>query len=122
MLVTIYIFSNDPIVITVKTDENGNWSYELDKELENGQHEAYVAVADDSGKILAKSEPIAFVKTAEAATIVPAPGSESNQSPIARSQQQYVLIAIIITVVCLGIALALIGILTCKRHSDERIN
>jgi hypothetical protein len=38
--ITLYIYS-DPVVVTVKTDEDGNWSYILDKELEDGHHEVY---------------------------------------------------------------------------------
>ena len=30
--VTLYIFSNDPIVITISVDDNGNWNYELNKD------------------------------------------------------------------------------------------
>jgi hypothetical protein len=66
--VTIYIYSETPTVVTVMTDENGNWSYSMDKDLENGVHEAYVAITDNEGHITAKSEPFVFVKTAQAAT------------------------------------------------------
>ncbi|EKE19261.1 MAG: hypothetical protein ACD_9C00070G0004 [uncultured bacterium] len=121
-IVTIYIFSEDPIVITVRADENGNWNYELDKELADGQHEAYVAVTEDSGKIISKSEPIAFVKTAQAATVIPISELTNNQSPIEKSSQQYILIAIVIMSVCLAVALVLIGFLSHKRNLDEGIN
>lgn len=121
-LVVIYIFSNDPVVISVKADANGDWNYELDRDLADGQHEAYIAVTDNAGKIISKSEPIAFVKTAQAATLIPLSELTDNQSPVERSSQQYVLIAIIIMFVCLAVALALIGFLTHKRNLDEGIN
>lgn len=79
--ITIYIYS-DPIVLTVKTDADGNWSYILDKNLEDGEHEVYVAVTDNTGKITAKSEPLAFVKTAEAATIIPPLEASANERAI----------------------------------------
>jgi hypothetical protein len=66
--VTIYIYSETPTIVTVMTDENGNWSYSMDKDLENGVHEAYVAITDNEGHITAKSESFVFVKTAQAAT------------------------------------------------------
>lgn len=66
--VTLYIYST-PIIVTVKTTENGDWRYELDKELENGEHQMYVASVDNSGKIIARSNPISFTKTADAASI-----------------------------------------------------
>jgi len=121
-IITIYIFSNDPIVITIKADENGNWNYELDKELANGQHEAYVAVIDEVGKIVSKSEPIAFVKTAQAASVIPVSELSANQSPMENSSAQYILMAIGIMSVCLVLALIAIGFLTYKQNPHEGIN
>ena len=66
--VTLYIFST-PVVVTVKTDETGRWTYTIDKEMENGKHDVYVAMTESSGKIIAKSSPIPFVKTADAVSL-----------------------------------------------------
>ena len=121
-IVVIYIFSNDPVVISIKADANGSWNYELDKELADGQHEAYVAVTDDAGKIVTKSQPIAFVKTAEAASMIPVSELKDNQSPMESSTQQFVLMAIIVMSICLVIALAAIGFLTHRRNFNERRN
>lgn len=66
--VTVYIYSGQPIIVTVKTDSNGDWTYTIDKELAEGNHEVYVAVTNNSGAIKAKSEPLPFVKTAQAVT------------------------------------------------------
>lgn len=63
--VTLYIFST-PIMVTVKADASGAWSYVFDKELEDGTHEVIVAMTDNTGRIVAKSAPFAFTKTAEA--------------------------------------------------------
>lgn len=120
-VVKVYVFSEDPVVITVKADENGDWSYELSKELADGQHEAYVAITDDAGSIVSKATPIAFVKTAEAATVIPYSELKNNESPMQRSAASYVLIAMVIMSVCLVIALGLIGILTHKHNSNEPI-
>jgi hypothetical protein len=38
----LYIFS-DPIVVTVKTNQKGEWSYFLEKKLEKGDHKIYAA-------------------------------------------------------------------------------
>lgn len=66
-ILTLFIYSVDPLVITVKTDDDGNWEYELDKKLEDGEHELYVTITDDTGKIQSQSNPIAFfVKEAKA--------------------------------------------------------
>ncbi len=54
--VTLFIYSTQ-IVARVKTDSDGSWTYELDQEIENGEHQMYVATTDNSGKLLAKSNP-----------------------------------------------------------------
>lgn len=64
--VTVYVFST-PIVVTVKTDSRGEWEYKFDQELDNGNHEVYVATVNNSGKLVARSNSIPFTKTAEAA-------------------------------------------------------
>ena len=66
--VTVYIFSL-PIVVTVKADSEGNWNYTLDKELDNGKHQVYVGLTDVKGKLVVKSNPLPFVKTASAITV-----------------------------------------------------
>lgn len=58
-LVTLYIYSN-PIVVTTKTDDYGNWTYTLDQPLDNGEHEIYVTVTDTTGDIVAKGSPFSF--------------------------------------------------------------
>ncbi|MCK9578072.1 Ig-like domain-containing protein [bacterium] len=59
-VVTLFIYSTMPIVITVKADSNGNWIYELDKTLINGKHEAYVVINNSEGRILEASLPKPF--------------------------------------------------------------
>lgn len=67
--VLLYVYSYVPMVLTTTTDENGDFSYDLSDNVVDGQHEVYVAVTDDTGKITKKSEPLAFfVKGAVAAT------------------------------------------------------
>lgn len=66
-VVSLFIYSVMPIVVTVNTDANGNWVYELDKTLVDGKHEAYVVINDEHGKIESKSSPFSFfVKEAKA--------------------------------------------------------
>jgi len=59
-VITLFIYSVMPIVVTVQSDSNGNWVYELDKTLVDGTHEAYVAINDDEGKIVETSLPTPF--------------------------------------------------------------
>ena len=53
-VVYIYIYS-EPIVVTTKTDENGDWVYELDQPLEGDKHIAYATVKTSSGKSVRSS-------------------------------------------------------------------
>lgn len=50
-IVDIYIFSN-PIVVTTKTDANGDWVYELNYPLDEGNHIAYVTLRDNTNRLV----------------------------------------------------------------------
>jgi hypothetical protein len=109
--VTLYIYST-PVIVTVKTDAEGNWNYMLDKDLEDGEHEIYVGITDNAGRLVAKSNPLPFVKTAEAYT-----GLGTNTLPVTDGESvpsllnpAALLIASSILVVVLGLVLLLIGI------------
>jgi ElaB/YqjD/DUF883 family membrane-anchored ribosome-binding protein len=79
--ITIYIYST-PIIVTIKTESDGSWNYRLDKELEDGEHEVYIGVTDNAGKVVAKSERFQFVKKAEAfdGVVVDTPAAVSSVS------------------------------------------
>lgn len=107
--VTIYIFSV-PTVITVKTDDEGNWEYVLDKELDNGNHEMYVAMTDNAGKILAKSTAIPFVKEANAITVDQnflTPISNGKSPSLLWSEYMYAAVTVVLSII--GITFAIIG-------------
>ena len=109
--VTLYIFST-PVIVTVKTDADGSWSYIFDKELEDGAHEVYVGMTDNAGRVVAKSEAFSFVKTAEAFSPV-STGTESIvEAAVAEPSfvtQQALLVIASIAVVALGLILILLG-------------
>lgn len=111
-MVTLYIYST-PTIVTVKADALGNWSYDVDKDLENGDHEAFVAVTDNTGKVTAYGEGIGFVKTANAITVRPiAEAAETvseNQSPLERSQMEYFFAAFIAILFFSGAALIVVS-------------
>jgi hypothetical protein len=60
----LYIFS-EPIVTRVKTNDSGQFSFILDKELDDGEHEVYAAIVDNSGGIVLQSEPYRLVKNGQ---------------------------------------------------------
>jgi len=115
---TVYIYSDLPIVATVQADEYGNWQYEFSQSLIEGEHEIYVAVNDNTGKVLAKSNPLNFfikeakavsVKDFVATPIASAPTVQKSESMI----KYYIIIAILTVVV--GILLFVIFIVEKRR-------
>ncbi len=119
---TLYIYSDLPIVATVQADEYGNWQYEFSKSLIEGEHEIYVAINDNTGKVITKSNPLNFfVKEAKAVSVkdfvaasVAAPTTKKAESMI-----KYYLIIAILTVVA-GILLFVIFIIQ-KRKQGLRV-
>jgi hypothetical protein len=110
--VTLYIYST-PTIVTIRSDANGDWSYDLSSDLENGDHEAYVAVTDSTGKISSYGSGIAFTKTAEAITVRPiaeaSQGIPGNQSPLERSRTEYFFAAFIAILFFSGVALLVVN-------------
>jgi hypothetical protein len=117
--VTLYIYST-PIIVTVKTDAEGNWNYILDKDLEDGEHKIYVGITDNEGRIVARSNPLPFVKTAEAytglvtnaASVVPADVSPSMM------RAPTLIAATSVTIVLLGLTLMLLGMYARRREHE----
>lgn len=66
--VIIYMFS-EPLVITTKAGDNGEWSYMLENPLEPGDHVAYVVSKEDGDFVRSTSFPF---------TIAQAAASEAN--------------------------------------------
>ncbi len=92
--VSIFIYSYIPLVLTTTADANGNYTYDLSGGLTDGNHTAYVTIADQQGRVVSKSEPLAFVvQGAEAMTVsefmntVPAVAAE----PVKQMQYAYLL-------------------------------
>jgi len=116
--VNIYIYSTAPVIVTVRTDENGNWSYDLDKHLDDGEHEAYVVLTDNTGKITAKSAPFSFVKTAQAITVSDnnkmQEKSELTKSPTQKTKSTSFVYWIIMIVAFVGIALVVLGVIASR--------
>ncbi len=114
--VKIFLFS-DPIVVTVRTDDNGNWFYELDKTLPDGAHTAYVAMADGGGRILAKSAPLPFVKEASAITVNSAQAGPIDTGATIMGLSPITLIALFVGI--LGLALSIVGVVIGLKFHDQ---
>lgn len=108
--VTLYIFST-PTVVTIKTDADGSFVYTFDKELEDGQHDVYVAMTDNTGDIIAQSNPFTFVKTAEAYTPVAAAADAGvTPPPITEVANDGYSIAVGLGVFAFGLILLMLGV------------
>lgn len=75
--ITLFIFS-EPIVIDVRADASGRWEYTLDRQVSDGRHEVYVAITDTTGRVIVKSNPFQFIKTAQAVSVVTAAPTPAN--------------------------------------------
>ncbi|HSD12234.1 MAG TPA: Ig-like domain-containing protein, partial [Patescibacteria group bacterium] len=53
-VVSLYVYSDMPVLVTTSVDANGEWSYTLSDQLKDGTHEVYVAINDETGKIVKK--------------------------------------------------------------------
>jgi len=111
--ITLYIYST-PIIVTVKTDSQGNWKYNLDQELEDGKHQVYVAQIDNTGNVVAKSDPILFTKAAASVQF-----ASSDALPVAPPkvnffQQYFIVVALGILVLAILISLTVIGLVGRK--------
>lgn len=122
--VTLYIFSN-PVIVTVKTDADGNWNYRFDKEIADGTHEVYVGVTDNAGRLIAKSEPLQFVKTAEAFSPVDVTEGASVLSQSETEEPLFsgymLLLVASISVVSIGLVLILLGLHLHRRPEEPVI-
>lgn len=110
--VTLFIYST-PVVVTVKTDADGSFVYEFERELEDGNHEVYAAVTDNKGAIVAKSAPFSFIKQAQAFTPLSTTGeayitSEPNSfSPVTN----VFLVISSLVVLMFGLILIILGLM-----------
>lgn len=108
-VVTLYIYSDLPLVATAKTDEYGNWQYELSDALNEGEHEIYVAVNDNTGKVLTKSKPLNFfIKEAKAVSVKDfvAPSVQTQAQKTESMLKYYILTAVLIMLVGIGLFVA----------------
>lgn len=117
--VTIYIFSPSYLVLTTRTDENGNFEYILDKPLEEGEHGVYLTVTNNRGEITSRSDVFKFIKTPTAlAAINPPTEGEKVISPSEAFQKTALLLLIAIVILAIGIALIIIGILVQRGKKE----
>ncbi len=69
-VLSLFIYSDLPMVATMQVDEFGRWEYTMTDSLVDGEHQVFVVLNDDNGKIVKKSAgSLLFVKEAKAASV-----------------------------------------------------
>jgi len=112
---TLYIYSDLPLVVTVKTDEYGNWEYKLDQSLTDGEHEIYVAINDNTGKVVDKSKPLNFfIREARSVSVkdfVAPVASAASQIPkeSENSIRYYLIVAFVSIIIGISLFIAVIA-------------
>jgi hypothetical protein len=117
--VTLYLFST-PTIVTVRTNATGVFEYTFERELEDGEHQVFVALTDNTGAILAQTDPFRFVKEAEAFTVVETPVTVSE--PVLLTSQDdtsSVTTVLGVSLLAIGVLLLLLG-LSLKLNSPHR--
>lgn len=118
--VTLYIFSS-PTIVTIKTDADGSFVYTLDKELEDGNHDIFVALTDNTGSIVAQSNPFSFIKEARAFTPVDAAEGNLTAESIAQTTARNSYNTVIgLGVLAFGLILIMLG-LSLRTRKDEAV-
>lgn len=56
----LYFYSQVPLLVSTKSNEQGDWSYQLEQALLPGEHQVYLAINDSQGKITKQSAPLAI--------------------------------------------------------------
>jgi len=117
-VVTLYIYSDLPLVVTMQTDKYGNWQYELDRPLSDGEHEVYVAVNDNTGKIVEKSGLLSFfVKEAQAFSVDEYLASANTGQE--GSSKNLMTLYLIITVLGITLAVFLFGLFLKQKSLEQ---
>jgi len=115
---TIYIFST-PVVVTIRTDSDGSFTYTYDRELEDGRHDIYVTVTNNKGSIMAQSNPFSFIKEAEAYSVIEETTDQEVEVATGNTMGNPYRAAIGTGILALGIILLMLGVGIRGRKSDK---
>lgn len=121
--VIFYIFS-DPLVITTKSDGDGNWQYTIEDPLEPGKHEVY-AIVDNGDGVYKRSDPMSFlISTASASAANPNGLSLKLSEPPKKTPTQSttnLIIYVAGSVALLAIAFACLYMIVRSHHKHKVI-
>ena len=104
----VFIYSV-PVITIVKADGQGRWSYDLDNELPDGRHSAYVALYDSQGGVAARSELAVFDKNGKSVFRTVTESESSLPPSVNDLKSNFGMYAGFAVLVALAIALLTIG-------------
>ena len=107
-LLLLFVYSQ-PIVVSIKTDQNGYWEYQFEEELPDGEHSVYIARIDESGLIQSRSKPFRFIKEAQAIEFTPEVSMVTGSSDEGFFSIVIILLVVIILTAALLLTLLIIG-------------
>lgn len=81
-LVTIYVSSSHPMVVTATSDDQGRFTYLLTQRLEPGEHKIWTQVTNDKGITSKGSDPVMFTIKGENGGIISQTEAESINGPL----------------------------------------
>ena len=120
-VITLYIYSDLPLVATVQVGEYGNWLYEFKQSLIEGKHEIYIALNDNTGKVIKKSNPFHFfVKEAKAVSVKDFVSSATVETSKKSESLINFYLVIASLVIVVGILLFIIFFLLYKNHQPTK--
>lgn len=120
--VVLYVYS-DPLVITTKSDGDGNWQYTIEDPLEPGKHEVY-AIVDNGDGVYKRSDPMSFlISTASASAANPKGLSLKLSEPPKKTPTQSSINLIIYVAGSIAVlAVALVGLyLIVRSHHKHKV-
>ena len=115
--ITLFIYSS-PVVVVVKTDEYGRWTYTLDKPLEDGQHTAYAALTNSKGEVEARSEVLVFVKNGGTVNRAIANQEASMAASTQGLKNIFSLVMVIAIALALSVGLIVVGLVASKGKKE----
>gem|GEM_PF-5691355 len=119
--ITLFMFS-EPVIVVVKTDRYGRWTYVLDKPVEDGMHTVYAAQTDSTGQVEARSEVMVFLKNGDEVKRVFANQEASIAASTEKMKGNFGIVVAVLTLLALTASLAMIGIAAMRAKKDRAQN
>jgi len=111
--VTLFIYSV-PVVVVVKTNNVGKWTYTLDKPLDDGQHTVYAALTSSEGDIEARSEVLVFIKDGDNISRIVANQEASISASTEKMKSNFGIVVFLMVFIAVGGSLLVIGFMASR--------